>query len=559
MRHLSWAGVLAVFFAPALALAGPGDDNQTPFQKKASLAIGSLIVPVTEWRIAPGLEVSELYQAAGGVELKRFPEDLIKELTAGTLTDRKTAVEYLSHLAVFVRGLAWEQNRDESESAFRLALGKYRPRIQLALEQILKTGDGEVRILAASALLSLSSEHTDAVGVIVREFQTNNASRQAKACELVGDAHLSHVSIIDALCACIDSPNAELRRAAAKATWEIGPRAAKCVPALIKVLESGDSACGDVEPFMAIALPTRRNIALLALSEMGESARTALSAISTMLDSADPLDVLDCLARLGPNARDALSDLRRALDKYKDYNRLLAAATILCIEPKDEKALKILLEAVASSDKRVRNQALNAGARMKPKVKAMMPAILAALKDIYSRSDVLDSSLSPRTTRYSNFECAIQLIAGLQELAEPAVPALTELAISGSREPNGDYDYSISADAAGALGSIGKAAIPALKSVVSDPKSEGAIYAVYALGRMGKDGVEAIPVLIKSLSHEEPMFRAVAAVALGKLKCVAAKKPLLKVKERPLDSKEDAEEGGIDRAMAAWALSQIDP
>jgi HEAT repeat protein len=553
VRRLSLAACFAVLFAPVAAFADRDDDNLSPFEKKVNLATDATIAPVVQWRVAPGFEMFEVYPPAKGVELGHFAEDLIKELSSDRHTNRKLAVAYLSHLAIVVRSIAWEQDRDDSALAFHLALGKYRQRIQTALERVLKNGNQDERVPAAAAILSLSPDYAPAVDVIVKELQKDETSSRNKACELVGNAHLSHPKIMAALAASIDSTHAEVRRAAAKAAWQIGPKAAKCVPALIKLLKSGDDACDKVVPFAVIAFPTRMNLALLALSEMGTDARPGVPAIVQLLKTTEPIEVFDCLARLGPNAREELAELRQVLDAYKGYDRLMAAATILCIEPEDPKALDILFDGLRSTDKGTRNKALNACARFGPKIKALAMALTDSLKDDYSPPEAVGSSLTPLKAQGSSFDSAVRAIELMGSLAEPAIPTLTELAISGSRKPDGGYDFTISAYAAHALGGIGKASIPALKKVINTPDSEGADQALYSLGRMGKDGADAIPILIKALSHENALLRLNAAIALGRLKCRTAKEALMQAKER----QDNSEEGIYARIMAAWALSQI--
>jgi hypothetical protein len=224
---------LAILFSSVTAFADCDDANLSAFEKKVKLAAEAMIAPVVEWRVAPGLEMFAFYPATRGVELEHFPEELVKELASDVCCNRKLAVEYLSRLAVIVRGIAWEQDLDDSHSVFRLALGRYRQPIQTALEHVLKNGNAEERVLAASAILSLSPDYAPAVDVIVKELREDDPSRHKKACELVGNAHLSHARIIAALATSIDSANAEVRRDAAKAAWQIGPKAAKCVPGLI--------------------------------------------------------------------------------------------------------------------------------------------------------------------------------------------------------------------------------------------------------------------------------------------------------------------------------------
>jgi hypothetical protein len=56
-----------------------------------------------------------------------------------------------------------------------------------------------------------------------------------------------------------------------------------------------------------------------------------------------------------------------------------------------------------------------------------------------------DMSLTPPNDQLSNFDSAVRAIELLGPLAEPAIPALAGLAISGSHKRDGGYDFTISA------------------------------------------------------------------------------------------------------------------
>src|SRR5262249_46578427 len=151
-----------------------------------------------------------------------------------------------------------------------------------------------------------------------------------------------------------------------------------------RFLKNPDDACDGIVPVAAVVLPTRLNLALLALSEMGADARPAIPAILQLVKNTDPIEVFDCLAHLGAHAHDALPTLQMLMDECKGYDRLLAAATILCLDADNSKALDLLVGALKHDDADTRNQALNACARYGPKIKALVPLLVAALKDEYS-------------------------------------------------------------------------------------------------------------------------------------------------------------------------------
>src|SRR5262249_27680743 len=343
----------------------------------------------------------------------------------------------------------------------------------------------------------------------------------------------------------LEDPDVKLRRLAAEAVWRIGPKASKAVPALIELLKAGEDAYAFVkESETTFAFNERNNLALLALVEMGAEARPALSEIMKGLKKANDEDVacfLKCLAKLGPVARDTLPELRLLLTQGKPPNRVFAAASILCIDPNDEPAKKILQGALKSNNGEMQDKALEACAQISPKEKELVPLLVDVLKN-WERCEVAASAL------------------GLMgPLAEPAIPALSQVLMSKPAKPLdrvlfGPSEFGAYECTAQALAGIGKASIPGLAKIVGTRDAPGRAAATYALGELKKDCADAIPVLIKALDDEDVNIRMCAAVSLGRLRAVEAKQALMHEKSRKDDSA-----GAIHaRILAAWALSQLE-
>ena len=561
---LSWS-ILTLL--TTLAVADEPDKPRNLFEARINRAVEATIIPVVEFRVAPGFEMFAIWPGEKGLELKDLPSEILKELRSKDALDRHSAMNYLAHLAIVVRTSAWLRDRDDSDAPFRLALGQFVKPISGALESVLTDGSQEDRVLAAATLLALVPDHVKAIDVVVSETRADDANRRQKACELVGNIRLAQPKIVTALAGNIGDAKAEVRRAAAQAAWKIGPKAAQSVAALIELLKSGDAAYDEIVPFATLAMPQRQNVALLALAEMGAEARPAVPVIVGQLQGAnvhEEQEALGCLAALGSSAREALSDLRQRLATGKGYERLRLATAILRIDSTDAQALEMLLAGIKSTDKRTRNDALNACAHFGPRAKALVPLLIESLKDEYryqeSTSPLPFSPFSER--RFCNWECAVQALEMMGPLAEPAIPALTEMLMTGSRKPDGGYDYTIHEAAARALGGIGRAAILALSRVINTPHADGRDSAAFALGRAGKEAAEVIPVLTQALSDEEPWVRCHAAVAAGRLKCVEVKELLIRASELKSKASEDneliAEAEIFARMMAAWALTQIE-
>jgi hypothetical protein len=545
-----------------LAVAEEPYKPRNPFEARINRAVEATIIPIVEFRVAPGFELFAIWGADKDLDMKELPTEILKELRSKDPLNRHAAVSYLAHLALVVRTCAWLRDRDDSDAPFRLALGQFVKPVTAALESVLKEGSTEDRALAAATLLALVPDHTKATDTIVDEIHADDAARRQKACELVGNIRLAQPKIVTALAGNIGDAKVEVLRAAAQAVWKIGPKAAAAVPALIELLKSGDAAYDEIVPFAEIARPERQNVALLALAEMGADARSAVPVIVGRLDGANPereMELLGCLAALGANAREALPDLRKHLSDEKGYQRYLVAAAILRIDSTDTRALEVLLGGLKSADKRSQNDALNACAWFGPRVKALVPLLIESLKDDYCYQEFFPLVLSER--RLCNWECAVHALEMIGQVAELAVPALMRMLIFGSYKANGGHDYRYQEEAAYALGAIGVPNILALAKGMRATNSDGHVSGTFARGRTGKEAAVAIPTLKKALSSEEPWCRCWAAVAAGRLKCVEVKEALIRAREWKSDAKDDAlraESEVFAWMMAAWALTQIE-
>lgn len=92
---------------------------------------------------------------------------------------------------------------------------------------------------------------------------------------------------------------------------------------------------------------------------------------------------------------------------------------------------------------------------------------------------------------------------------KPSLPVLTET-------------VDVPRAAASSLAQIGPAAIPALKTALTDADPEVRRQAARALGQMGPEAEPAVPELTQALSDKEATVRLAAAQALGRIGPAAA-------------------------------------
>jgi HEAT repeat protein len=80
-----------------------------------------------------------------------------------------------------------------------------------------------------------------------------------------------------------------------------------------------------------------------------------------------------------------------------------------------------------------------------------------------------------------------------------------------------DSDRDVRQNVASALASLGKQAVPALRSALNDPEPLRRASAAYALGLIGRDAAESMPDLLKTLNDPESDVRRQASLAISRL------------------------------------------
>ena len=558
----------------ALLAAGPDKAPSKPdaiaamsFEEKAKEISGTIACHMMNDRIAVGPKELSLFE--GCRDFADFHGELPAALRADDSGTRKAALRYLWAYAAVVRGSAWELDRDDGNEAIRLGLGRHITPIRIALERVSKKAKGEEALLSAIVLLTLSPDDQKAIDVLLLEMNSKESVRRRKACQFVGFVRLSQPRVVAALGAALGAKERKVQLAAADAIWTSGPRARKAVPELIALLESGDG-WGKVTPFMTIALPERVNLPLLALGEMGDDARPAVPVIVRLLKGADEetqLALLGCLGKLGASAKESAGDVRRYLGKETPRVRLRAAVALLCMNPGEEKAIEVVSAALKGDDLEKRGMALEDLARLGPKVKALVPHLVALLDKNENR----------------HFREAAWAISRMGPTAAAAVPALARHL---SAENN---DHIVPAYAAQALAAIGKPALPALLEALrvgkprppiegekedanrsalerglDEPGFMGRLEAAKALSEFRDDKAKVVPVLLKALNDD--VIRGSAAYALGRLKPddPKVKAALIRVRDQKDEIPKGARRGEAEeefyaesRIMAAWALRQL--
>jgi HEAT repeat protein len=293
------------------------------------------------------------------------------------------------------------------------------------------------------------------------------------------------------LAVALKDPDHAVRVAAATGLRDIGELGQTAIPALIKATEDPED---DV-----------RAAAASALGGMARFAKVAIPKLMQLLK--DPskevrVGAIEALGSFGAEAKIAVPRLIEALrDKDEpDENKVSipgsAASSLGGIGPAAKEAVPALTEAAKHGTRNLRGQAIWALGRIGPVDGTVVPTLIGILRD---RSDPWMRGTAARA------------LGQIGPPAKEAIPFLIEvLELAGDRDGNqGPNDIAtIRASAADALGRMGEAArgdvVRALARVVKDERATHGVRssAAYAIGALGPVGKDAVPALMEALKPQ---------------------------------------------------------
>jgi HEAT repeat protein len=186
-----------------------------------------------------------------------------------------------------------------------------------------------------------------------------------------------------------------------------------------------------------------------------------------------------------------------------------------------------------SSDRDVRREAAYQLSRLGPEARVALKQLIEALED----------------DQQQVWFGAVTALANLGREAEPALPALMK-ALDRAQSGRGRQASQTLYRTAFALGSIGPAAVPALKEGLSSDKPLVRAGSAIALGFIAPAGDSTLPALIENLGHSRVEVREAAAETLG-IYGAPAVEPLIRAFEKT--------DGSQARHAIADALWRIGP
>ena len=427
-----------------------------------------------------------------------------------------------------------------------IALGNSRANMRaviLCLGAALKDADTEVRRSATKSLehFSLGRDFPDvksAVPALVAALNDPDHEVCVGAAMVLWELEQSIVPAVPGLAAALKDKNAETRKHAVQLLGTIGPQAKAAVPALITAINGEDESLGIQ--------------ACWALAAIGPDARAAIPSLLAALETR-PFedDLIRALAAIDPEGKASLPTL---VAMGLPALRVMAGEEWL--KKMGEKAVPALMAGLMNTNAQVRAEAAEALAEIGPDAKAARPLLVALLKDTTRVDPSTDQDVRASAKRaLANIDVQFAVVSASEGLTD-------------KDEANRD-------GALGVLLNIGPDALPKLLDVWGSKGSDRELRkkvseTVYLIlsdldkhnafevemdrptRKIGSALDSYVPVLIRSLSEEDPALRLNAVVVLKHIG-PGAKSAVTSLVARLKDS------DFVIRFNAAQALGAIGP
>lgn len=446
---------------------------------------------------------------------------------------------------------------------------KHRDAIPVVIKE-LENSDGNVRWFAVHILGEMRADAREALPRLLEILQDKSEAysrARAEAIVVVGKIGAEAKTVVPLLIGLFREKPQSLHWGATRTLQQIGVSA---VPALVETLKDQDSevriqalvTLAGMEPEPSEATPSLKaalkdkegKVRLTAVHILWEKSKDPI-AFDTLIellrdrDSAARDSAALFLAEVQPKHKATVPALLKALTNPELSNRIRAAIALREVA-KHPAAVPVILEGIKSrnesafwavdvhlSDKEgisaltkylkdknsdMRFAAADALRCVGEKAAPAVPALIVALKDQHEEVRL----------------AAIEALGNIGPSAQPAIPMLAEQL----KDTNASYRVAY------ALGNIGAAALPVLKTVLADKKSPARLDAIHVVDRIGPQAEAVIPTLVEMLGEDKEISQA-AAKALGRIGVAAlpALKPVL------------ANRTSVAQDGAAAAISRMKP
>jgi HEAT repeat protein len=386
---------------------------------------------------------------------------------------------------------------------------------------------------AETSVRSKSATRSKTAADWILVLKDTDAARRIEAVEALGKMATTPAitgparqETVAALLAVLSDDRSYVRRSVVEALGHLVPEAKNAVPHLLPKLELGSEAVrnrGDpsteVRREIVLALgridPESKSVltalgkslrdpdnsvnqsATDVLVQIGKDGAAHEQAIAIFANATTDKDLQLCLrsiAALGLIGGDqVIPPLSAAVKRKEATVRKKAVESLAKVGPKNQTAIRALLEALKEMDGDVRHYAVETLGQIGSEAKLAMPILIEMLND-------------------RDMDIRIQVVRALVRIDpkfKEVVPALQKMLSDPERD--------VRLEVLDALGQCGKSAVAPLMESLKDLDSNILVHAAESLGRIGPEANEAVPALSLLLKDDLEEVRNAAAAALKKI------------------------------------------
>lgn len=412
------------------------------------------------------------------------------------------------------------------------------------IDQLNSEDDAE-QAAAAGALARMGDDAAPAVEALAKQLEDDDSRVRAHSARALGKIGDPAKPAAKALAKLVADEDETVRRAAVHALIRIKPGDEMVVPLMKEALGNADphvvafathslaEVGPDIVPPMIKAMEDERTIywAILVLAELGPDAKDGVPALAKALVHEDEEvrhEAAQALRAIGPGAQDAIPQLIKALDD--EFAQMPAALALGSIGPPAKTALERLRKVSSEADD------------------VMEICAVWALASIEDDDEKLKNDTAPTLVQFMVSDdqevrrAAALALLQLEPGPEIMAPLIAKVFENASDEAR--------ADMIDAVSTLGAAAVPRMIKALEYPAIRQ--QAVEILGRLGPDAAEAVPALLEHIEDEDAELRADILTSLGHIG-PGAKAAV----EAVMKAMEDEEEEVV--VSAIFALGKIGP
>jgi len=358
------------------------------------------------------------------------------------------------------------------------AIGNIRPGPEVMVPLLAKVLEGSDEAVVLRALNALAEMGEKVVPFLVKALK--NEKTAYWACLVVSEIGPDAKAAVTGLTELARSGQPDVQREAIIALAEIGAASAPAVPTLAKALD--DKVVGIAATYALGRIGRIPDEVETKIEKNAKSSDAILSTVSMW-----------ALARLHPDnkalLRRAVELLAEGLKSQNARHRAAAARALIDLDPDPEISRPIIKKAMDGAEPEVLKTMMDAMAGLGEKV---LPRLIEGLKieEVRARAAAIIARIGPK--------------------AKAAVPALIDALGDENPETRNEVLFALAA-----IGQDAKACVPVVIKSLADPDMNVRYAACYTLAQIGPAAMAAKPALRKNLGCPDQFLSVASAAALA--------------------------------------------